>query len=615
MSAPLDALTRAHEAGEAAALLATWRRDGTLRADEAAALLQAVMQARDERKAAGAFYTSIAAARPIARALVEPLRELPDQILEPTCGGGARLVALIEALAEKLATSARDIAPRVIAAELDALGMFIARWRVQEAFGDACEDAITWRTGDALTLEPLQGNRALVLANPPFGNAIEKATGRRADELRALKKRFPLAARGAFDRSALFVELLHQITPPASEVCVILPTAFLAHPSAKALREELARTRSLRAILPLDDDAFLGAAVSTCAIILGEKTTPARLETSFALQRDACEPASPHGTRALLSGEWGKLLHPLTDAFDSLLETSVPLREHVHCTAGATTGEAYDWMPHIVEGIPDPSAKEFPFGVRAPGNKLAESAGFAPLIIAGAIEPHHLLWGKSPTRYLGGTWQFPLISRQAIGEKRAQLSRTPRVHVAGLSRAIEAWADLRGETVGAVSTLSVWPKNSDALSVPVLCAILNSALVRVAYASAFAPLALRGGNTQVTRQKLVSVEVPERWMRLHKPALPADDGRLRPLLAWLREHAIPLRKTIPTGDEIRALQLGAQALRDQFVDNGRPADGEALLVCALHKLADQTPREAGDSGALDLLLLALANGAVPAEPT
>lgn len=538
---------------------------------------QGVLHERSTRKGQGAFYTPEGEARVIAQALVGGLREPPRQMLEPTCGGGVLLVSLVEALCERFGLPATAIAPTIHAVELDPIGLALARWSFEERFGAEAAQRVRWECADALGLDE-SASYDLVFANPPFGNAIEKATQRSSAELRTLKSAFPLAARGAFDRSALFVEKVHRITAPDASIALILPTSFLAQPAAAALRKEIGECRRLWGIQTLSSSAFIGASVSTSALLFGTPSVDSNV--SFVITKgDQAERKD-----LVESGNWSPLIHPLTHAFDELKPPTAALGDYVEINAGAATDEAYQWKPFISEAAD------------VVGNGAAERQ--LPLVIAGTIEPFESLWSKEPTRYLGETYRAPVILLSALNERRQAMAQTPRVLVAGLSRALEGWLDASGASVGAVSTLNVVP-TSAGFPLPILCAIINSAWLRVHYASVWGALALSGGNIQVTRQKLASVPTPQRWW---SPPEGLRGRRHAEIDAKLADLDLGLTKVLPSTEAIETLlrerdKLGAGDAREPH----RLSLWEHLLA-----LAEDDAQAANRRGWLDLLLLALA---------
>src|SRR5699024_4891168 len=122
------------------------------------------------------------------------------------------------------------------------------------------------------------------------------------------------------------------------------------------------------------------------------------------------------------------------------------------------------------------------------------------------------------TRYLGNFYERPVLSLKHLSERRQALHSRPRALLPTLSVALEAFPDLHVEYIGAVSTTSAWPLPSKRtaiapsahakhMQVLLLTAMLNSAWCRLNYACLYASLALQGGNTQVSKNKLASLQI------------------------------------------------------------------------------------------------------------
>lgn len=539
---------------------------------EAIEAWQAAIHSQDTRKSQGAFYTSPDDARSLALDIASVLTSAPRRILEPTCGGGSLVVAILEVFPEHFRLPIQEVAGRIVAMDLDPVGVALARWAVEERFGDIVANAIEFRVGDSLR-EELDTEIDCVIANPPFGNAIEKKTGRNAAELRDLKRRFPLTTRGAFDRCSLFMERIHQVVPAHAVLGWILPTSFLAHPSASHLRVELGNQRRLVSIRGLSSSAFIGATVGTSVLVIGPKSTTN--SGTISLNGTTKSVSLEH----LTNGEWSALIHPLTGAFNEISKLMCPLGDHVTVNAGSTTEEAYHWKVAISERADIPSESE---------------EAWLPFIIAGMIEPFHLLWGKETTRYLGEQFKEPMIRLSMLNDRRQAMAQTPRVLVAGLSRAIEAWLDTQGASVGAVSTLSVIPNSPFPL--PVLCAILNSAWLRVEYASAFGALALSGGNIQVTRQKLASVPTPKAWWTIPATLAGCRHESVESILASVD---LQLGKALPSVEAINHILHVSRLINDSTILTERLWE-HLLWLCEYDSM------ESNYRGWIDILLVSIA---------
>lgn len=516
-------------------VLRSWRHASAVSATKAARLWQQALHCADARKASGTYYTAEKVARTVVRQSIAHMPELPARILEPSCGGGTLLVAALYEGADAWKTAPRELATRMHAWDLDPAGVLLAQWRIAEHFGDDVATAVHWHVGDALD-PPTSAPSTFewILGNPPFGNAIDRATRRSKDQRAHYARRFPLAARGAFDKCALFIELAAQRCAPDGHITLILPRSWLAQPASTHLRKALAKTFELREIAHLPDDAFFDASVSTIAIHLTDRRQPdVAPDREAASERQSNAPLTLvrqidgstedlHAAPLLRRGNWGAALHPFAHILTVAAPALVDLSEFADFSAGASTAEAYEWAPHVQDLVQT--------DVSQSGTVHAETVRAArdderALLIAGMIEPFHSDWGNKTTRYLGKFYERPVLSLQQLSERRQALHARPRALLPTLSVALEAFPDLHGEYIGAVSTISAWPLPSkispDVASPPTthtqvlfLTAMLNSAWCRLHYACFYASLALQGGNTQVSKNKLASLRVPAAWGEL-----------------------------------------------------------------------------------------------------
>lgn len=604
-AATLDALRAGKDA---IAVFGALRDQDALRCDEAQALWQLHLQAGDRRRAGGVYYTSAEAAAPLLQRAIAALEAPPVRVLEPSCGGGRLVSATITALTSHFGLDPRDAAARIDAYELDATGLWLAQWQVASTHGEAVSSAVRWRQGDTLEAAELRDARFdLIVGNPPFGNAIHRSTRRSDDARRAYRARFPLAARGAFDKCSLFVELASALAGDDAIICYILPQSWLAQPASDALREALGRGFAVREILAFDADAFFDAQVSTIGITLRRRQGD---------RRPAPTRVGGHGETRVIdmptlfeTADWGAALHPFTVEVQARAHALVRLDAHVELSAGATTDEAYAWQAHIEE-LAAPSAHgAAPTHTPALDDdalRQARDAGKKPLVIAGMIDPFELRWGTLPTRYLGADYARPMIAVDALAARRGELSNRPRALLPTLSRVLEAWPDLRGEVVGAVSTIAAWPRARERASereTLLLAAMLNSAWCRLSYAALFSALALHGGNTQVTKKKLGRLLIPRTWGALldtprEAPPPPLDDALYRQLHADLAALELPFYKDLLRRGDFERVREVARCWQ---VD--APA---STTIALLEALLHQDPRAALKAGAVDVLLMALA---------
>ncbi len=405
------------------------------------------------RRAHGRFFTPPSVAERVARLALAGLDAPPAIVLDPACGAGALLVAVADEIRRRWpGLPGREIASRLVGVELDPVVAAVCRDVLADAVGPGAHVV----AGDAIaaSLADLTGRTRfdVVVLNPPFGNAIERETSRDAATRAAHRARFPLAARGAYDRAALFVELAAAAAP---RVAAVLPRAARVAPAGRALRAALEVSHGPPYAEPLAASDFPTVALALDIVAWGTS---------------AEAPRTPEA-----------------------LGDTIELGALAVFRAGMTTAEAYAIRPAVEDGGEGPS-----------------------LVTAGAIDPHVLHAGRRPQRYLGGVFADPRVARRALPASRLAQVDTARVLVAGLSRELEAVAVAPGECVAAVSVIQAWPAAGGPVpDVAALARLLNHPAVRDAYRVQWGAAALAGGSVPVTASRLRETRIPTAIVAAH----------------------------------------------------------------------------------------------------
>lgn len=196
------------------------------------------------------------------------------------------------------------------------------------------------------------------------------------------------------------------------------------------------------------------------------------------------------------------------------LSSSLPALSAVASVHGAATvAEAYELVPLIQDAE-----------TAAPGDLR--------VVNSGTIDRYVNLWGTKSMRYLGNSYVHPVVPRGAASRLpaiRLRQARTPKIIVAGMTRALECIADLPGALLPAKSTTVI---ESDA-DLCWLLGILNSRLMSFYFLSVYGGDRLHGGYLRIGPPQLRTLPVPEydRTDDLHR----ALAERVHQLLA-LRER-------------------------------------------------------------------------------
>lgn len=462
---------------------------------EASAAWERTLEGSGRRRALGAYYTPDA----LADRLLATCRDArtAGRVIDPACGTGSLLAAVVRARRAG-GVSGRALLEGLVGIDVDPVALALARARLHaEADLPVTATTVTdlprsspclpdlprMRDAPALllasALEPAVGEGwaqhfDLVVGNPPFGSPLHEDTRRTDAERDDLRRAFPHAARGTFDRSGCFLELGVRLARPECEVAMIVPSALLSAPYAAALRAHCERASEELVFTEVEDaSCFADAQVRVTGITLrvrrpGARRAP-RSRPTWALRARGVEP-------------WSECT-PATRMGEAVL-----------LSASATVDEGYRWRDLLVEA-----------------EQADPPVAWTRMVTTGAIDAFGHGWGTRVQRHLGGRWHRPVLPRDALPERRRAMLDEPRVLVAGLSRVVEAVRDERGLYAGTVGTMTLRRPPGATWSMRRLEAMLNSLPFRALYRAQFRGQALGGGSIPITRASLAAFDVPDLW--------------------------------------------------------------------------------------------------------
>lgn len=502
----------------------------------------------DDRRGRGAFYTPASLARALSERVLHDATSTPS-IRDPACGGGALLLAAYDTL---LARGARpEVVLQALSGwDIDPGAVEVARLRVHERAGQlerallAPVDDPAWRCVDTLSVRPEDAPVDVVLANPPFGNAIRSTTSRSDADRERFAALYPEAATGAYDRAGLFVEWSARSASRA--VGIVVPRALLAAPYASRLRRWVDSHLPLAEVLDVDTpDAFSDAAVFVAGLVLANGPADEECPGQWALRTSPWASVAAAATRI---GGGSRL--------DDLVEVR----------ASCAVGEAYEWRDEITED---------------------EQAVGLKLVTSGAIDPFSIAWGDRTQRYLKRRWEHPVVARHAMSARRQAQADAHKLLVPGLSAVLEAALD-EGEHVGAVATLSLTPLVAAAPALlPMLELFLNSLPARGWFLAHYGAAGLSGGSVQVTRNKLAALPTPA-WMggaeadeTAGRRCLEAAEGL--PILP--RVHRPPLEWAPAAKERARGIAFDGRAAFAWLATACRESDERRVCAASLALLS------------------------------
>ena len=365
-----------------------------------------------------------------------------------------------------------------------------------------------------------------VVGNPPFSNAIE--TRSRLDTHRAqeLRRRFPLIFQGASDLSTLFVAMGVEHLRPGGRYGWLLPRVMLAHLGARSLRLWLEQTTRVESLHDPDCASLFPGTSVYVVVVVGCRLTPAphhQVEVSWSSGQHRRHISTPLGG----TQTWWEMVFRANSNMSRRPVQSVSLGSVAHYAAGCTVSQAYLLAPRVTD---DPGGS---------GMKL---------LTTGLIDRCGQSWGQRPARFLGRSLLHPRWPEEPGPTLARTLHRQtqPKVMVGGLSRRLEAVADVRGEFGGVVSTHLFFPAFT-ALDVRVLALWLSSWVASITYLQLFGAKRMGNGNWTFGRKELQSLPIPAALL---------DAEVVAEILRWLGDDGRPLPTSLEWERETRLAELG-----------------------------------------------------------
>ena len=442
--------------------------------------LRESLLAREARRVAGVHHTSPG----MARTLVELVTRVvglteTDTILDPSCGGGAFLLAVCETLGgpveERIAqVRGFDIDPLAVAATSASLRL----WG-----GGARLGATAVRVQDALAMEPWPETPSVVIGNPPFLSQLRGRTARDGDRRAALRARWPVLGGYADDAAAFLLAAVDGVAD-GGVVALVQPSSFLSARDAEPVRRAVALTASPAAMW-IDGGQQFAASVDTVAVVVRKADAPYDVIRTMGVPaatlppyRDRLDPAS-----------WAPLL----------LADDTPKVDVGHFAAAVRLAD--------VAGVTAGFRDQF-YGLR--GAVSDDRDGQVRLITSGLIDPLHVRWGDVACRFDRQAWSHPSVDPDAVAEEiRSWVSArlVPKLLVAGQTKVIEAVIDPHGRMVPCTPVVSVEPV-AGAPSLAHLAAALTSPVTTALMLSMSAGSALSRDAMRVSATLLGRLPLP-----------------------------------------------------------------------------------------------------------
>lgn len=458
------------------------------------AVLLESMRAREDRRRRGAFFTADDHAQlVIDRATDGWSWPAAPLVCDPSCGGGAFLLAAGRALEAHGLERDRIVGDLLWGVDTDPIAVAVSRaslalWCAADG-GTHRGDRV--RHDDALSLDtdglpPFD----LVVGNPPFQNQLSTRTARSRAEAKRLEGRFGEVSRGYVDASTLFLVVAARLTRTGGRFSLILPESFLASRDAAPARDEIVRDASLVGLW-LPEAALFAASVHVCVPVFEAGVTG-----SSTIRRwrggDAIEVAPMTGDNASLDHHtWA----PLTADLLGIPRVDVVSDRVVGGEARATAGfrdQFYGVQPYVHDQADRPE-----LSIR--------------LVTSGSIDLVSDRWERRTATFAGSTYERPVVDIDRLRTDDPTLARwadqvlVPKVIVATQTKVVEVVVDETGEMWPSVPTIAVTTSPDRLWSI---AAALASPVVTAECLRRHAGTALSRDTLKVSARQLLEMPLP-----------------------------------------------------------------------------------------------------------
>lgn len=402
---------------------------------------QAVSSA--DRNARGAWYTPKSVVSGLV-ALATADDQPPSFVADPTCGGGAFLLAALDRLVE-LGIEPADAVTRVAGLDIDAGAGQVTRWSL--VLWAASVGAIVTASevdvsqGDALAGYPDHWPRGgLLVGNPPFATPLR--TGAVPPEVEAFRTGREELLGPYTDLAAMHLLAAVEGRATGSTVALVQPQSVLAGRDSRALRDHFDEIAPVHAMWAARESVF-DAGVRACAAVLRPGSTPPK-KVVLASGPDVVSV----GEEPYRSSSWPGY------AARALGAPTLP-RGLLDLQSDETSGARLGSLATATAGFRD----EY-YGLVAACAEWEGDPGAEPnhLLTVGAVEPLASKWGVDTCRFGRKSWIKPWIDVNALDAKVGSWTDRqlqPKVVLATQSPILEPLIDRDGTLVPATPLLAV----------------------------------------------------------------------------------------------------------------------------------------------------------------
>lgn len=363
------------------------------------------------------------------------------RVVDPTCGGGAFLVAAAEHLARRGVDPERIVRDLLVGVDIDpgavtASRRALRRWA--EGWGVEAEPQV--RQADIAEVLPGDLGPAavqVVLGNPPFGGQLAALTARDHERRNRWQRRFGPAADRYVDEALLVALVGRELLGPGGVLAMVLPCSALASTDGATARRALLDGAAMAEVW-IDRDRVFSAQVDVCAPVI------------------------------VVEGDRGPVLRWSGPEVDVALGTTGPPEEDnwagllVEADAPSLEG----WRTHGAVGDRAEATAGFRdqyYGLRGHVRDERPDGHSGRLVTVGLIDLGICHWGGRTARFDATVWSHPYVDLDSLERERPAVAawyrarQVPKVLVATQSQVVEAAADTSGDLLPLTPVISVEP--------------------------------------------------------------------------------------------------------------------------------------------------------------
>lgn len=388
-----------------------------------------------DRTKRGAWYTPRGVVEGLVALALAGDNLTPAFTVDPTCGGGAFILAVLDHLVSCGVAPAKALRS-VGGVDIDSGAVAVARVAIELwALANGCDTPEPLvEVGDALVDYPKHWPVPnAMIGNPPFASPLKaKAVDVNANKFREARPELfgPYA-----DTAACHLVRAVDLVAAGGVVCLVQPVSVLSGRDTEAMRKHLSAVAPTEAMW-CTGQAVFDAGVRVAAPVLRPGSDPARVALATG-PRPRIVSAVAAESLGENERQWSGLAATALGVPWVELDTSSRLGDIANATAGF---------------------RDEHYGLAAACVEQEGSQSDLRLTTVGSIDPLFGWWGERPTRFATKLWHKPVIEPEKLDPKvRRWLDNQmrPKVVLPTQSKVLEPLIDVDGRIVPATPVLAI----------------------------------------------------------------------------------------------------------------------------------------------------------------